>query len=69
MTIGAAEDRKTAKARINWLLRQLVKTPEARSRHCSVRATSDIQAPLDKCARILEFFAGRIPKFVRNASR
>ena len=26
MTIGAAEDRKTAKARVNWLLRQLAKT-------------------------------------------
>ena len=28
MTIGAAEDRKTAKARVNWLLRQLAKTRE-----------------------------------------
>ena len=28
MTIGAAEDRKTAKARVNWLLRQLAKTQE-----------------------------------------
>ena len=26
MTIGAPEDRKTAKARVNWLLRQLAKT-------------------------------------------
>ena len=28
MTIGAPEDRKTAKARVNWLLRQLTKTRE-----------------------------------------
>ena len=28
MTIGAAEDRKTAKARVNWLLGQLAKKPE-----------------------------------------
>ena len=28
MTIGAPEDRKTAKARVNWLLRQLAKTRE-----------------------------------------
>ena len=28
MTIGAAEDRKTAKARVNWLLRQLTKSDD-----------------------------------------
>ena len=28
MTLGAPEDRKTAKARVNWLLRQLTKTRE-----------------------------------------
>ena len=33
MTVGAPEDRKTAKARVNWLLRQLVKTEEEERVH------------------------------------
>ena len=49
MTIGAPEDRKTAKARVNWLLRQLAKTQEE---GIHVKAAygrrEDIQAPLDK---------------------
>ena len=49
MTIGAAEDRKTAKARVNWLLRQLVKTHDD---GIHVKAAygrrEDLQAPLAK---------------------
>ena len=49
MTIGAAEDRKTAKARVNWLLRQLSKT---QGDGVHVKAVygrrEDIQAPLAK---------------------
>ena len=33
MTIGAPEDRKTSKARVNWLLRQLAKTQRGRYPH------------------------------------
>ena len=49
MTIGAAEDRKTAKARVNWLLRQLAKTP-ADSVHVTAvyGRRQDIQEALDK---------------------
>ena len=49
MTIGAAEDRKTAKARVNWLLRQLTKT---RDDGIHIKAAygrrEDVQAPLAK---------------------
>ena len=49
MTIGAAEDRKTAKARVNWLLRQLAKTPEDGVHVTAVYGRrQDIQAALDK---------------------
>lgn len=49
MTIGAAEDRKTAKARVNWLLRQLAKTRED-SIHIKAAygRREDIQAALAK---------------------
>jgi hypothetical protein len=49
MTLGAPEDRKTAKARVNWLLRQLAKTKDKERVH--VRAIygrrEDIQHPLN----------------------
>ena len=49
MTIGAAQDRKTAKARVNWLLRQLAKT---RDDGIHIKAAygrrEDIQAALAK---------------------
>ena len=49
MTIGSPEDRKTAKARVNWLLRQLAKTRED---GIHIRAAygrrEDIQAALAK---------------------
>ena len=49
MTIGAPEDRKTSKARVNWLLRQLAKTSED---GIHIRAAygrrEDIQAALAK---------------------
>ena len=49
MTIGAAEDRKTAKARVNWLLRQLAKTQEDGVHVNAVYGRrQDIQAALDK---------------------
>ena len=49
MTIGAAEDRKTAKARVNWLLRQLAKTPEDGVHVTAVYGRrQDMQAALDK---------------------
>ena len=48
MTLGAPEDRKTAKARVNWLLRQLAKTKVG---GVHVKALygrrEDIQHPLD----------------------
>ena len=49
MTLGAPEDRKTAKARVNWLLRQLPKT-EKEDERVHVKAIygrrEDIQHPL-----------------------
>ena len=49
MTVGAPEDRKTARARVTWLLRQLVKT---REEGVHVRALygrrGDVQEPLGK---------------------
>ena len=49
MTVGAPEDRKTAKARVNWLLRQLARTEED---GVHVRAQygrrQDVQAALGK---------------------
>ena len=49
MTISAAEDRKTAKARVNWLLRQLAKT---RDEGIHIKAAygrrEDLQATLSK---------------------
>ena len=49
MTLGAPEDRKTAKARVNWLLRQLAKT-EKEDERVHVKAIygrrEDIQHPL-----------------------
>ena len=49
MTIGAAEDRRTAKARVNWLLRQLSKTQEDGVHVKAVYGRrEDIQAALGK---------------------
>ncbi len=49
MTIGAAEDRKTAKARVNWLLRQITKTQEDGVHVKAVYGRrQDIQAPLGR---------------------
>ena len=49
MTIGAAEDRKTAKARVNWLLRQLTKTREDGIHiKAAYGRREDLQAPLAK---------------------
>ena len=49
MTIGAAEDRKMARARVNWLLRQLAKTQEDGVHVKAVYARrEDIQAALGK---------------------
>ena len=49
MTIEAAEDRKTAKARVNWLLRQLAKTQEDGIHVKAVYGRrEDIQAALGK---------------------
>ena len=49
VTIGAAEDRKTAKARVNWLLRQLRKTQEDGIHVKAVYGRrEDMQAALDK---------------------
>ena len=48
MTLGAPEDRKTAKARVNWLLRQLAKTKEKERVHVKAiyGRREDIQHPL-----------------------
>lgn len=48
MTLGAPEDRKTAKARVNWLLRQLTKTEEKERVHVKAiyGRREDIQHPL-----------------------
>ena len=48
MTLGAPEDRKTAKARVNWLLRQLAKTREEEGVHVKAiyGRRQDIQHPL-----------------------
>ena len=50
MTIGAPEDRKTAKSRVNWLLRQLAKTREdgIHIRAAYAGRREDIQAALAK---------------------
>ena len=49
MTIGAPEDRKTAKARVTWLLRQLTKTHEDGIHVKAVYGRrEDIQAALGK---------------------
>ena len=49
MTVSAPEDRRTAKARVNWLLRQLAKSQED---GVHIRAAygrrEDIQAPLGR---------------------
>ena len=63
MTIGAPEDRKTAKARVNWLLRQLAKTPED---GVHIRAAygrrEDIQAALAKVREDAEALAKDDPR-------
>ena len=48
MTLGAPEDRKTAKARVNWLLRQLAKTQDEERVHMKANygRREDIQHPL-----------------------
>lgn len=48
MTLGAPEDRKTARARVNWLLRQLGKTREEEAVHVKAiyGRREDIQHPL-----------------------
>ena len=47
MTLGAPEDRKTAKARVNWLLRQLAKTREGGVHVKAIYGRrQDIQHPL-----------------------
>ena len=50
MTIGAPEDRKTAKSRVNWLLRQLAKTREdgIHIKAAYAGRREDIQAALAK---------------------
>ena len=48
MTLGAPEDRKTARARVNWLLRQLAKTREGGVHVKAIYGRrEDIQHPLD----------------------
>ena len=63
MTIGAPEDRKTAKARVNWLLRQLAKTEED---GIHVKAAygrrEDIQAALGKVREHPETLTKEDPK-------
>ena len=48
MTVGAPEDRKTAKARTNWLLRQLTETKEegVHVKACYAGRRGDLQASL-----------------------
>ena len=49
MIVGAAEDRKTAKARVNWLLRQMTKTQEDGVHVKAIYGRrQDIQASLGK---------------------
>ena len=63
MTIGAAEDRKTAKARVNWLLRQLAKTQEDGVHVKAVYGhREDIQAALGKVREDPEILAKEDPK-------
>ncbi len=49
MTLGAPEDRKTAKARVNWLLRQLAKTEDKATVHVKAiyGRREDTQHPLN----------------------
>ena len=65
MTIGAPEDRKTSKARVNWLLRQLAKTHED---GIHIRAAygrrEDLQAAL---AKVRED-PGRSPRTIQESA-
>ena len=63
MTIGAAEDRKTAKARVNWLLRQLAKTQEDGVHVKAVYGRrGDVQGALGKVRENPEVLSKEDPK-------
>ena len=68
MTVGAPEDRKTARARVTWLLRRLTKT---REEGVHVRAMygrrGDVQEALVKVREDPAIFVARAPRCLRVA--